>query len=444
MRRLLLSVLVLLAADTARAETPAQIDVRMRRIMARAFPGGELDYIIKHMNATLMTNGESIDNETNDVFTFTGSETITLTYTTNVATFDSSTSATFKFTPALAVTGDLTLSGGASGLTFSGTASSIVVDDNDTTALVIGSTGLLNLITIDTGDNTETVLITGTTAVKAFDVGTGTASFAEAATFAAGAGAVTFSNTAGSISVPDNDTTALLIGSTGQLNLLTIDSGDDTETVIVTGTTATDALHVDIGNTQLDEALAVTGDVTISGAAGALTFGAASSSVVTTDNSATGLDIGSTGLTNAIRVVTTDDAEYVQFQGVAGASTAIVGANVTLDASDCGKWHTISAAFDSFLITLPALTAVPTGCVLTFHYIGANGGALVDITPNAVDGIEGGCTLAASVVTFSGTDDADVGLTKATILKGDTITITDIGDADDWYASRIQGICANN
>ena len=297
-----LALLTALVASPAAAETPAQIDARMRRIMARAFPGGELDYIIKHMNATLMTNGESIDNETNDVFKFTGSETVTLTYTTNVATWDSSTSATFTFTPAVTITGAVTHSA----------------------------------------------------------------------------------------------------------------------------------------------ALTQTGDATLNGGAGALTFGAASSSVLTTDNSATGLDLGSTGLTNAIRVVTTDNAEYVQFQGVAGAVTAIVGANVTLDASDCGKWHTVSAAFDTFLITLPALTAVPAGCELKFYYIGADGGALLDITPNAADGIEGSCTLAASVVELSGTDDADVGLTKATIKKGDTMTITNVGDADDWYADRIQGICANN
>ena len=308
LRRILL-LAALLAPSVAQAETPAQIDVRMRRIMSRTFPGNDLDYIIKHMNATLMQNGGSIDNETNNTFVFKeNSEDITLVATTNLWTFDSTTSATFAFTPALQL------------------------------ASTLGVTGVATLSSTST--------------------------------------------------------------------------------------------H--------------TGDATFNGGAGAITFGAASSSVLTTDNSTTGLDIGSTGLTNAIRLVTTDDAEYVQVQGFAGAGTAIVGANVTLDASDCGKWHTISAAFDTFLITLPALSAVPTGCVLTFHYIGANGGALVDITPNTVDGIEGGCTLAASVVTFGGTDDQDVGLTKATILKGDTMTITDIGDNDDWYASRIQGICANN
>ena len=61
----------------------------------------------------------------------------------------------------LAVTGDATLSGGATALTFSAASSSIVVPDNSATALVLGSTDLLNLITIDTSDGSETVTING-------------------------------------------------------------------------------------------------------------------------------------------------------------------------------------------------------------------------------------------------------------------------------------------
>ena len=358
MRKLLIALTLLIAVPAA-AETPAQIDARVRRIFSRAFNGGELQYLMLHLNGTLMANGGSIDNETNNALTFSeNSEDLTLTFGTNLATFASTTGATITFTPATTHTGIATFSDAltlSDGATFDQSAN--------------------NVLTF--AENSEDWELT----------------------FASNS--VTMASTTGAV--------------------LTI-----TPATTITG------------------ALTQTGDATLNGGAGALAFGAASSSVTTTDNSATGLDIGATGLTNMIRIVTTDDAEYVQFQGVAGASTAIVGANVTLDASDCGKWHTISAAFDTFLITLPALSAVPTGCELKFHYIGANGGALVDITPNAADGIEGGCTLAASVVTFSGTDDADVGLTKASILKGDTITITDVGDADDWYASRIQGICANN
>lgn len=97
---------------------------------------------------------------------------------------DLDVAGTSTLTGAITATGDLACNGGAGALDFSGSgASSVLVADNDTTALLIGSTGQLDLITIDSGNDTETVLITGTTAVKAFDVGTGTASFAEPATF---------------------------------------------------------------------------------------------------------------------------------------------------------------------------------------------------------------------------------------------------------------------
>lgn len=104
-------------------------------------------------------------------------------------------------------------------------------------------------------------------------------------TASGGAGAITFTDSASSIVVPDNDATALVIGSTDRLDLVTIDSADATETVVIKGTTTTDALHVDIGDVQMDEDLDVTGAVTITGAlsgAGTTAWG----SVVTGANTA--------------------------------------------------------------------------------------------------------------------------------------------------------------
>ncbi len=252
-----------------------------------------------------------------------------------------------------------------------------------------------------------------------------------------GAGGITLTDSASSVVVPNNDATALDIGGSGLTNLLRLDTTTSAQKLIVTGTTTATALHVDTGDALFDE------EVTIVGGAGALTFTGSAASVVTADNDASALDIGSTGLTTALRYSSADNAEFFQFSaGVGHAVVSVTGA-ATLDASDCGKPIMVTAAHDGNTITLPALTAVPEGCVYRFHYVGADGGALLDITPNASDGIEGGCTLAASVVTFSGTDDADIGITKATIQKGDTLTLTS-GDADDWYASAIQGICANN
>ncbi len=283
---------------------------------------------------------------------------------------------------------------------------------------------------LDMAFGTNTLTLSSTTGVAtlltAFDL-----------SLSGGAGALTLTDSASSMVLPDNDTTALLVGSTGLLNLLTLDTGDNTETVIVTGTTAATAFHVDTGLALVDELL------TVGGGAGALTLTNTAASVLTIDNDASALDIGSAGMTAGLRYVSSDNTEHFLFgAGMAYGDVDVTGA-ATLDASDCGKAILVTAAHDGNTITLPALTAVPAGCVYRFHYVGADAGALLDITPNASDGIEGGCTLAASVVNFSGTDDADIGLTKATIQKGDTLTLTS-GDPDDWYASAIQGICANN
>lgn len=190
-------------------------------------------------------------------------------------------------------------------------------------------------------------------------------------------------------------------------------------------------------------AVGITGDLTLDGGAGALTLSDSASSILIPNNDTTALDVGSSGLTAALRFSTATGLETVLFNAGEGHTAVSIADTATLDASDCGKPLFVTAGIDTKTITLPALSAVPNGCVYQFFYVGADGGALLDISPNAADGIEGSCTLAASVVELSGTDDADIGLTKATIKKGDTITLTS-GDADDWYASAIQGICANN
>ncbi|HJW75357.1 MAG TPA: hypothetical protein VJ787_06760 [Thermoleophilia bacterium] len=118
----------------------------------------------------------------------------------------------------------------------------------------------------------------------------------------------------------------------------------------------------------------------------------------------------------------------------------------SLALADCGKTVYVSAGIDTATITLPeASAATAVGCAYTISYIGADGGALLDISPldTDADGIEGGCTLAASVVYFSGTADADIGLTKTTGLTGDFIRLAACGAAM-WCVTGCQGIWANN
>jgi hypothetical protein len=167
-------------------------------------------------------------------------------------------------------------------------------------------------------------------------------------TLSGGAGALTFTDSATSVVLPDNDTTAGLIGSTGRLNLITFDTADSAETVLITGTTATTALDVAVGEAVFAETATFT--------------------------------LGQVGPVNT----------------VTGTDTLVKG--------DCSRLTIVTAGIDTQTITLPEASTV-LGCELTISYTGADAGALVDITPldSDADGIEGGCTLAASVVTFSGT-----------------------------------------
>jgi hypothetical protein len=274
-----------------------------------------------------LANGATLTNAVDGTVVLTeGGEDLTLAATSNLWTLASTTGATFVLTPATTVSGDLTLSGGAGGLTFTDSASSLVLPDNDATALLVGSTGLLNLLTFDTGDATETVIVNGTTGVLAFHVATGTAQFAQG---------------------------------------VTMDS-----------TLTTTGLHTPTG-------------------------------------------------------------------GSYAANNAVTGAD-TLTAADCGRTTTVTAGIDTNQIVLPEASTV-LGCTFHIVYTGADAGALLDISPldSDSDGIDGGCTLAASVVQFSGTADADIGFTKATIQTGDSMMITSVG-ANQWVAHSIQGICANN
>jgi hypothetical protein len=139
----------------------------------------------------LGTNGGTFGNETNNVWTLAeNSEDITFTFATNSVTLASGTAAVFTLTPATTITGDLTLNGGAGALTFGAASSSVVVPDDSATGLVLGSTGLLNLLTLDTQDGTEKLMVTGTTTQTAFHVDVGDALFDEDVAVLGGVGVV--------------------------------------------------------------------------------------------------------------------------------------------------------------------------------------------------------------------------------------------------------------
>jgi hypothetical protein len=107
---------------------------------------------------TIIVETAQIDaNGTSTLTLLVNGEDVVLTGTSDLVTFSSSTSATMAFTPAVGFTGDITASGAAGALTFSDTASSIVLPDNDTTALDIGAAGETAMMRFNTADDNEWV-----------------------------------------------------------------------------------------------------------------------------------------------------------------------------------------------------------------------------------------------------------------------------------------------
>ena len=114
----------------------------------------------------------------------------------------------------------------------------------------------------------------------------------------------------------------------------------------------------------------------------------------------------------------------------------VVTDNITLTAADNGKTFIVTA--DAKTITLPA---TEKGLYFKFINGGANGAVLVTISPNASDAIFG-TTNASTNVALSGVDDKDLLNTKATAIKGDTVTLYGDGDTG-WFAGDFGGIWAS-
>lgn len=158
------------------------------------------------------------------------------------------------------VTGDLELDGAAGSLTFEDGDETVLIKDNDSTSLQIGLNDAAGaLMTFDTANGTETVVIAGTTTVEAFLVDTGTATFDETVlisgdlTCSGGAGSLTFDVGDETVVVKDADATALDIGSATYPNLLRLDTAAGTPTVILDGVTAVEVFKVDEGTSTFDE-----------------------------------------------------------------------------------------------------------------------------------------------------------------------------------------------
>jgi len=125
----------------------------------------------------------------------------------------------------------------------------------------------------------------------------------------------------------------------------------------------------------------------------------------------------------------------------AGLDVETITASRTLTAGDSGK--TFLVGTDALVITLPS--AAVAGIIYTFVNSGADGAAIITISPAAADGINGTITLAASVVVLSGTVDKDLINTKATATTGDSVTLFSSGTVGTkgWMVTSSTGIWAS-
>lgn len=107
-----------------------------------------------------------------------------------------------------------------------------------------------------------------------------------------------------------------------------------------------------------------------------------------------------------------------------GLVAETLSANKTLDALDTGKLFQVDT--DAIAITLPAVAKMDFRIAQGAAY----GVAIITITPNSADNIQGRDLTAV--------DDKDLILTKATANRGDYVDLS-YGDATGWTAHRMVG-----
>lgn len=117
----------------------------------------------------------------------------------------------------------------------------------------------------------------------------------------------------------------------------------------------------------------------------------------------------------------------------------------TVLVADCGT--VISSNDDNRVFTLPAVAAANAGCTVTVINTAAADQSLISVSPNANDGMFGGCCYVNDAATtvctaFSGTDNKDLQNTKAEQNKGDFVTVTSDGSTG-WYTIACYGSWAS-
>jgi hypothetical protein len=231
----------------------------------------------------------------------------------------------------LAITGDLTLSGGTGALTFSA-ASTVVLADASATSLLIGPAGYLGLITIDTTDDGEEVNIVGKSAVSVFRIDSGFLTADEQAVLTAGfsspvtgADVITLTGNAPTITLADNKAAALAIKTAGtSADFIVIDTLTGAEELTLKGASAgVSTFRVDVGKAVFDEQVQLDAGFTsaVTGA-DAVTLTGAAPTMTLKDNESAAFAINSSGTSAFFVIDTTTDNEELTLTGAAvGTST---------------------------------------------------------------------------------------------------------------------------
>lgn len=154
--------------------------------------------------------------------------------------------------------------GAQASLEFTNSGAGIRLRSNDASALDIGPAAIPHLMRFSSETGLEEVTITGTTAQNAFRVDTGIAQFDEDVSISGGVSALNLSSSGdSSILIADNDTTALAIGSTGALDIISIDTGNGLETVTINGGTTATGFYVASGDSIFQEDVEIFGGLCV-------------------------------------------------------------------------------------------------------------------------------------------------------------------------------------
>ena len=397
MRRLILALALLFSVSAQAAETQAAIRKNIGTIINRhGFPGTDGAYIVKYFGLpkVYLTAVERAAT-TPDLGTYGYAvDDKTIAF----YTADGWMAATIASGSSASISGVLTVTGA--------TYANGGVDRSSAAALAIGAT---NATAVNIGATATPVAITA----------------------------------AGGVTIPSTTTATGAIFANG---------GVDRSTAAGLLVGATNATSVTI-----TPPTTITGDVILNGGATALTFGAGSSSVVTTDNSATGLIAGSAGHLNTLTLDTRDGAEGLAVSGyetVSGAltvtgtitgplgATRSTGTPVTLTATSPMLQVASSSADALTVYTLPAASTAG----LRFCFIAdavANSTRAIKVEPPAGSDIIVGTTTAAGTSGIATTAGAGFGIinTHASAVRGNFTCLMSDG-VNTWYMTSIGGTWA--